>query len=188
MNEDNILFYDTETTGLPIWKIPSDSPEQPHLVQLGAILCDRQSGTVLGEMNVIIKPNGWVIPQETIDVHGITQEQAMKEGIPEKEALKILLKMADRAVERNAYNKTFDQRIIRMACKRYLTEVEIDKWAIKDDHSCSMRMAQKIIGGRSPKLEASYKHFTGEDFVGAHDAMNDTKACMKVYYAALKQL
>ncbi|NOS39064.1 3'-5' exonuclease, partial [Staphylococcus aureus] len=32
-----IFTYDTETTGLPKWKVPSDSPEQPHLVQLAGV-------------------------------------------------------------------------------------------------------------------------------------------------------
>ena len=34
------LFYDTETTGLPLYDQPSDDPRQPHIVQVGAILVD----------------------------------------------------------------------------------------------------------------------------------------------------
>jgi DNA polymerase-3 subunit epsilon len=34
------LAFDTETTGIPDWKMPSESEYQPHLVQLAAILVD----------------------------------------------------------------------------------------------------------------------------------------------------
>ena len=32
-----LLMFDTETTGLPLWKDPSDHPDQPHLVQLALV-------------------------------------------------------------------------------------------------------------------------------------------------------
>ena len=37
-----ILFYDTETTGLPLWSQPSEHPDQPRVVQLAALLCDEE--------------------------------------------------------------------------------------------------------------------------------------------------
>jgi DNA polymerase-3 subunit epsilon len=177
-----ILFYDTETCGLPNWKVPSDDISQPHMVQIGAILCNAETGQAIETLNVIIKPDGWVIPQETIDVHGITNEFALENGIPEKEAIQQLLDLRGDA-ERVAYNKTFDQRIVRIGLKRFFDEETQEKWAIKEDHHCAMRMAQKIIGGKNPKLTAAFKHFTGKEMGNAHDAMGDTLGCMAVYFA-----
>lgn len=40
-----VLFYDTETNGLPLWSEPSEHPDQPHITQLAAEitkLTDRQ--------------------------------------------------------------------------------------------------------------------------------------------------
>lgn len=180
-----LLFgYDTETTGIPNWKVPSDSPEQPHLVSLAAVLVNAETREVVDSMDVIIRPDGWEIPEETIAIHGITMERAEKEGIPEQEALEMFLKMRGDH-ERVAYNKTFDQRIIRIACKRYLPEADMDKWAVKEDHHCSMMMAKKQIGVKSVKLVDAYKHFKGVEMEGNHNAMADTKASMDVYFACL---
>ena len=184
----NTLFgYDTETTGLPIWKIPSDDVAQPHLVQLGAVLVDADTKKTIASLDVIIKPEGWVIPDEVAAIHGITTEMAMDVGIPEKLALEMFLALRGNS-ERVAFNKTFDQRIIRIAAKRYLDQEAQDKWAVKEDHHCSMRMARADIGGKQPKLADAYRHYTGNELVDAHSAMADTKACMDVYFGVLNSL
>jgi len=177
-----ILFYDTETTGLPNWKTPSVGDDQPHIVQLGAILVNKDTQEIIQSLDLIIKPDGWVIPQETIEVHGITNELAAEVGVPEGFAITMLRLMRGNA-ERVAYNKTFDQRIVRIAMKRFMSEEAIEKWSVKEDHHCAMRMAQKEMGGKNPKLINAYKHFTGDDLENAHNAMADTLACMKVYFA-----
>jgi DNA polymerase-3 subunit epsilon len=184
-----LLMYDTETTGLPNWKTPSGGDDQPHMVQIGALLVNAETKEIIKELDVIIKPDGWVIPQETIDVHGITNEHAAEVGIPEKEAIQMLLDMHTSYLgcERVAYNKTFDQRIVRIGLKRFFDEPTQEKWAIKEDHHCAMRMAQKAAGIKSLKLVDAYKHFTGEEMEGAHNAMADTKGCMTVYFACLEQ-
>ncbi len=84
--------------------------------------------------------------------------------------------------ERVAYNKTFDQRIIRIAMKRYMSEECIEKWAVKDDHHCAMRMAQKELGGKNPKLVDAYKAICGKDLVNAHSAMADTLAAQEIFF------
>jgi DNA polymerase-3 subunit epsilon len=182
-----IFIFDTETTGLPVWKEPSDSESQPHLVQLAAVLVDPATKNVIQSMDVIIKPDGWIIPDDVAAIHGITTEKALAVGIPEKLALEMFLAMRGNA-ERVAFNKTFDQRIIRIAAKRYLDEAAQDKWAVKEDHHCAMRMAREDIGGKQPKLIDAYRHYTGKELVDAHSAMADTKACMDVYFGALKSL
>ena len=176
-----VIFYDTETTGLPNWSAPSDDESQPHLVQLGAIVRDADTGKVIHKLDVIIKPDGWVIPEEVTAIHGITTEYALQVGVSEETAIKLFLEMTG-DFDRCAYNKTFDQRIIRIALKRYFPE-EQDKWAEKENHHCAMRMAQKVLGGKNPKLVDAYKHFTGKDLENAHTAMADAEACMEVYFS-----
>lgn len=185
-----ILFFDTETTGLPDWKSPSGGESQPHLVQLGAICADADDQSVIQTLDVIIKPDGWIIPDEVAEIHGITTERAMDEGVPEKDALEQFLALRSN-YPRVAHNRTFDQRIIRIATKRYSEQDVIDNWAEKEDFQCTMLMAKPIMelspkgryGYKNPKLVEALKHFTGKDLENAHTAMADTKACMEVYFA-----
>lgn len=186
-----IIFYDTETTGLPDWKSPSDSENQPHLVQLAAILCDAETREIIHAMDVVIKPNGWLISKEVSDIHGITQEIAESIGIDETEALKRFVAMCEGA-ERVAHNRTFDQRIIRIAMKRYgYSDAELEAWAASENHHCTMLITKPIMqmepkgryGFKSPKLSEAYKHFTGKELDSAHNAMNDALGCMDVYWS-----
>lgn len=181
---NTVLFYDTETTGIPDWKTPSDDPAQPHLVQLAAVLCDADTCEIIQSIDLIIKPDGWIIPEEVTAIHGISTEKAFEVGVSEKFAVEALLQIRAGA-DRVAYNKTFDQQIIRIAMMRYFDEATTEAWAAKEDHHCAMRMAQKAIGGKQVKLEVAYEHFTGNVLEKAHTAMADTLACMKVYFAAL---
>ncbi|MDP1931944.1 MAG: 3'-5' exonuclease [Gammaproteobacteria bacterium] len=193
-----ILFFDTETTSLPLWKEPSDHPDQPHLVQLAAILVNPDTREMIAFMDVIIKPDGWTIPEETIAIHGITNERALSEGIPETEALDMFLSLHSQCGIRVAYNESFDARIVGIASFRYAAVDVIDAW--KDAPAqCAMKMAKPICKipapanarrfgpYKNPTLTEAYKHFTGAELVGAHSAMTDAKACMEVYFHCVNQ-
>ena len=71
MTINDVIFIDTETTGIPDrtakWDV--DYMNYPHVVQIAWMNQFKQESH-------IIYPDGWEIPQETIDVHGITTEYA----------------------------------------------------------------------------------------------------------------
>jgi DNA polymerase-3 subunit epsilon len=80
-NEDHrmrALFFDTETTGLPLFHEPSEDPRQPHLVQLAAVLVDIDTRKTLGSLDLTIAPDGWEIPDDVVKIHGITNEHARR--------------------------------------------------------------------------------------------------------------
>jgi len=185
-----VCAYDTETTGPPDWKNPSDSHHQPHLVQLAAILADEDTGKVISTLDLIIQPDGWEIPQEVTDIHGITNEIANEVGVNEMDAVALFLQMVGSA-KRLAHNRTFDLRIIRIATKRYFPENVQEKWAEKENHDCTMIMANPIMqmepkgryGYKSPKLSEAYQHFMGKELQDAHSAIADARACLDIYFA-----
>lgn len=115
-----IMAYDTETSGLPAFGEPSESPNQPHLVELAAVLLDHD-GSIAKTISHIIRPNGWNWDEtsEAFKAHGISYEQAMDEGIPEADALYDFECLRSSADMRVAHNESFDAKILRIAYKRY---------------------------------------------------------------------
>ena len=190
------LFFDTETTGLPLFKEPSDHPDQPHIVQLAACLVDLDTRRIISSMDVIVHPRGWFIPDDVAAIHGITTVHAMDVGVREEIALEMFHSLWSERT-RIAHNEPFDARIIRIAQLRYNFSQDLqERW--KDGKSeCTQRLATPILKlpptdkmkavGRfhhkSANLGESVQHFTGKPLVNAHSAMADVLGCMAVYFA-----
>jgi len=187
------LFFDTETTGLPLWKEPSESPDQPHIVALYAELVNMETREVVDSMDVIVKPDGWTIPEDVTAIHGITTDHALEVGIPEKDAISRLLELRARSALRVAHNKTFDDRIVRIGLKRYFDAPEAteeapqpsDSWK-EGESFCTCygsKSACALPGKKLPTLEEAHRVLVGLELEGAHNAKNDTLGCKAVYFA-----
>lgn len=189
-----ILFFDTETTGLANWKQPDNHPSQPRLVQLGAILTE-DDGSVVRTIGVIVKPEGFVIPTEASDVHGITTEVALKHGIAQFDAITLMAQMVNRADKVVAHNYKFDKVVINREFieeeYQYLNDSKAFCTMEATTDICRLPHTSKWFPGKSkykwPKLEEAYFALFGEALVGAHDALNDVRATMRVYFE-LKRL
>ena len=185
------LAFDVETTGLIDFNADLLAPHQPRIVQLAAILCE-EDGTVIDEMNVIIKPDGWTVPEEVQKIHGITTERCEAEGIPMPEALARFNAMKAQAGARLAYNISFDKRLLAREAGAY--GIEHNSEGIES--FCVMQMARPVCNeaptnkmmaagkkaNKAPKLREAYQHFFGRDFEGAHDAMADVRACKDIFF------
>jgi DNA polymerase-3 subunit epsilon len=189
------LFYDTETTGLPDFKAPSESEHQPHIVQLGARLVDLDTRVAISTLDVVIRPDGWEIPDEVSAIHGITTERAQLVGVSESLALGMLLDLWERAGERIGHNESFDARIVRIAQHRF-DDARIDAWK-GAPAQCTQIMATPILKlpptpkmlaagftkNKSANLGEAYEFFTGKKLENAHSALADVDACITVFFA-----
>lgn len=187
-----ILFFDTETTGLPL-RLPPEHPGQPHLVQLAAILAE-DDGTERGIFSVIIRPDGWTVPAEAAAVHGIDTATALRVGISLRHAISGFTGMARAASLFVAHNYAFDSLILSAALHRCGAIWEA---CVVGDASCTMEAAAPILAipptprmlaaginrPKPPTLAEAYRHFVGRDLVGAHDALVDVRACRDIYFA-----
>jgi DNA polymerase III epsilon subunit-like protein len=77
-----ILVFDTETTGkIDKYADLSETEKQPYIVQFSYVMYDTDKNNLLMNDNIIKIPKDIVIPDECINIHGITQEKCQKEGI-----------------------------------------------------------------------------------------------------------
>ena len=189
------IFYDTETTGLPLFKEPSEHPDQPHIVQLAACLVDLDTRKTISSMDVIVRPDGWTIPDDIASIHGITTEHAADVGIPESLAVGMFMEIWSHRT-RIAHNQQFDARILRIALMRFEDQEAADDWkagesectAIMATPICKIPPTGKMIAAgfnkfKTANLAEAYRHFMGCDFDNAHSALADVQACMAVYFA-----
>jgi len=192
------IFYDTETTGLPIDGLPDDHPDQPHIVQLAACVVDLATFHTLQSMDVIIRPAGWEIPAQATAIHGIFTEQAMAQGVPESLAVEMFIEMAFGRL-RVAHNIAFDDRMIGIANMRYFDDGCRTAWPSEHHQktACTMEMARQVMclpasqrmvdAGqghlyKAPSLASAHSYFTGKPITNAHRAMGDVQACMAVFF------
>lgn len=188
------LIFDTETTGLPKnWQAPlSDSDNWPRLVQLSWVM---SNGLDRQEFNFIIKPNGFIIPAEASAIHGITQEAAEAQGVDLAFALALFracVNVADRIV---AHNLSFDRAIVGAEYYRLGLGQSFEKRLEDKELFCTMLKSTELVGitgthaGKSkwPKLIELYQHLFNESFDGAHNSLNDTRACERCYFELIKQ-
>ena len=108
-----LLFFDTETTGLPKdWNAPvSNLDNWPRLVQL-AWQTFNSNGDLIEEHEYIIKPEGFSIPEEASNIHKITNEKAIENGESLKKILSLFKQSIDHAKLLVAHNYKYDYSIM----------------------------------------------------------------------------
>lgn len=186
MTINDVLFFDTETTGIPDrsakWDV--DFMQYPHVVQLAWMHgCKVETH--------IIRPDGWEIPQETVDVHGITTEYALEHGEPFASVVDMFIQDCHDAGLICGHNIHFDTSIIKANILRelgreYYDANDVENALYKGKRIDTMRPTMKWVDARMangrlkfPNLSELYSRcFPGESFP-AHDALEDVKAVAK---------
>ncbi|HUV80576.1 MAG TPA: 3'-5' exonuclease [Candidatus Bathyarchaeia archaeon] len=173
------LFFDTETTGRNYSAPATDLENWPRLVQIAWAFFDEEEQEVESR-DMLIKPDDFTIPGEAMEIHGITTERAMDEGIPLREALLDFSSFLEQTEILVAHNIDFDAKIV---------EAEFIRENIPNNLStipkiCTMRQSTEFcrIPGRYgsykwPSLSELHLKLFETPFEGAHDAKEDVRAC-----------
>lgn len=155
-----VLFYDSETTGFPLYKEPSNHPDQPYITQLAAELCDEESGETIATLDHLIRPAGWTIPDDVAALTGITTARAAAEGVAADDVIHAFIELWLSTARRCAHNESFDARIVRIALMRHSvlsTKMEgklpfADYWKAGPAY-CTQGNSTKIVNAARPAGE-----------------------------------
>lgn len=194
-SKKKILFFDTETTGLPKnFHAPiTDILNWPRLVQIAWIMTDEE-GNVLRTRTHLIEPIGFTIPKEATAVHGITNEQAQQEGTHLKQVLEQFMSDLDCSEIIVGHNIDYDINIV--GAELYRSNMDYNS-LIKKNKVCTMKKTKYYCaipnpnvyygGYKWPMLEELYRKLFNCDILGAHDALIDIQATQKCYFELKKK-
>lgn len=186
LNIMNYLFFDTETSGKPKdYDCPaSDTNNWPRLVSFAYILSS-ETGDIIEKDAFIVKPDGYEIPKDAENIHGISTELANKEGIDIKEALNIIESLIDKAGIIVGHNISFDINVIDSEFYRYREKLYLDNIPYR----CTMKESISYCAlpkSKYPKLQELYIKLFGRQFKDAHNAMADIQATFECFWELVK--
>lgn len=179
----NYIAWDTETTGLPTTKYGEratpeniDKFNKCRIVTLAFVKYD-YTGKELGSYHAISYPDTYEVT--ATHVHGVTHEHALEKGQPFEylyESFKEAVRDTKLLV---AHNSFFDENVFFSECYRRGLSIE----PFKDvTFTCTLDLARRVFPTlHNHKLITVFNNVFGRDFDGAHDALNDARACGEVY-------
>jgi len=186
------LIFDTETTGLPKrWDAPlTDAENWPRCVQIAWQLHDA-NGKCVEHQEFLIQPDGYTIPYDSEQVHGISTELAAAEGIPLKKALELFSQTLQKTQFVGGHNVGFDLNIMGAEYLRVFNENPLENKPLIDTCTEETATLCALPGGRGgkfklPTLTELYFHLFNENFEEAHNASADVEATTRCFLELLR--
>lgn len=191
--------FDTEGTGLFIYKYPKDHPDvelrgksypadmpgQPRLASL-AIVYANEALEIEREYHAFVRPdiNDYNMTAGAVEKHGLTVEFLNEHGIPVTEALNEFQSAVDNGRIMVAHNSQHDMKQMRGELRR---AGMADKFE-DSPNICTMRAMTDICKIPPPGGRGGYKWpalseallFIGADQLGDHSAINDAKGALEL--------
>ena len=187
------IIFDTETTGLPKrWNAPlTDSENWPRCIQI-AWQVHADSGELLSHEDYLIQPDGYTIPYDAEQIHGISTALAEQQGRPLDEVLTLFSTALEQAEYLGGHNVTFDLNIMGAEFLRLSDHNPLEEAQVID--TCTEETAQlcQLPGGRGgkfklPTLTELYIHLFGAGFGEAHNATADVEATTRCFLELLRK-
>jgi DNA polymerase-3 subunit epsilon len=184
------LIFDTETTGMVEFRKPPEDPSQPDLIQLGLLLVDTTDWKPRAKSAFLVTlAEGVKIDPAAKAAHGISEEDCARFGVPASIACSFFNQACLQADVIVAHNLSFDVSIMKTALFRLggkPNRLDGRQLVCTKELSTDVLKLPGKYGYKWPTLAEAYRHYTGEELTGAHDALVDTEACLVIFRALVE--
>lgn len=178
------IAFDFETSGLPEGRRNVEITQETlknfdscRAVSLSAARFSSR-GRLIDTFDAVVYPNDFLISEKSIEVHGITQDYAEKNGRPFTEVFMDFMKfIGPRTTTLVAHNAQFDTSVLRSEMIRHNLNLSL---LDNINFVCTMKLYKERFL-KPIKLGELYKDIFGEDFENAHNSLADCIACGRVY-------
>jgi DNA polymerase III subunit alpha len=197
-NPRGIPYYivvDTETSGLPKRRNPDPKALQnwPRIIQFSYLVFDNEGILIKEACEYFKQPRP--IPQDAVEIHGITDEICREKGVDAKDFLLDFYTLCKQAKYLIGHNVKFDYDIIEANLRRFKVSDDFYMEAL-----CTMNISKQFI--RIPTLRNSglYKAPNLKELVGAlfypsgysfsmtqHDAAYDAAYAARCFFEMKKR-
>lgn len=186
-----LLFFDTETTGLPKnWNGKmTDLDNWPRVIQLAWIITDNH-GIEVNRGKYLIKPDGWTVPTDKFWIdNGFNTAHSYKEGVAMEDVLDLFITDLNLCGHLVSHNMSFDYNVLGSEMIRYRKAA-----AVKTKKLCTKELGTDVCmlpgnygNYKWPKLVELHQFLFGCGFDGAHDALADVIACKDCFFEMLNK-
>ena len=188
-----VLVFDTETTGLPEKRNTSilETEKWPYIVQISWIAYDTENDSYEIEDHII--DCGVDIPQESVNIHGISKKISERKG----EKLWDVMNKFDAALINCdmviGHNISFDKRVYMVEAIRNRRRQYFTRNGVRKSEYCTMKKSKEFCNimrtsakGETylkyPSLSELHNKMFGFIPKGTHDSMADVLICLRCFY------
>jgi len=186
------LIFDTETTGLPKnWNAPiTDTDNWPRCVQIAWQLHD-ELGRLVEHQDFLIKPDGFNIPYDAEQIHGISTDLARRDGRDLQDVLGLFNEALGKTKFIVGQNLNFDLNIMGCEFHRMHTTTKLNDLHVLDTCTEKTALLCQIPGGRYgkfklPTLTELHEELFNEPFHEAHNATADVEATTRCFLELIR--
>ncbi|NNE77532.1 MAG: PHP domain-containing protein, partial [Pricia sp.] len=187
------LIFDTETTGLPKrWDAPiTDTDNWPRCIQIAWQLHDAM-GNLVEHQDYLVRPDGFNIPYDAEQVHGISTALAEQKGVPMIEVLDKFNTAMGNTKFIVGQNVNFDLNIMGAEFHRMGIENPLQDLPVLDTCTEETAALCQIPGGRGgkfklPTLTELHEYLFKEPFDEAHNATADVEATTRCFLELVRR-